>query len=81
MNGEGEFKVTRSGYWKFMDHLRIFMGTLTVGRKTTREFYVGKAPNGNRTRWMMHEYQAEQKTINGINKERVLYIWQPIVLS
>lgn len=61
-----------------MDDLRIFTGTPTVGRKRTREFFVGKAPYGNRTGWMMHEYRAEQKTINGINKEQVLYIWQPI---
>ncbi|KAG1342121.1 NAC domain-containing protein 41 [Cocos nucifera] len=70
LNGDGEFKVTRIGYWKSRGDLRIFTGTPTVGRKTTREFYVGKAPNGNGTGWMMHEYQAEQKTINGINKEQ-----------
>ncbi|XP_038977170.1 NAC domain-containing protein JA2-like [Phoenix dactylifera] len=70
LNGEGEFKVTRIGYWKSMDDLRIFTSTPTVVRKTTREFYIGKPPYGNRTGWMMHEYQAEQKTINGINKEQ-----------
>ncbi|XP_010943150.1 uncharacterized protein [Elaeis guineensis] len=70
LNGDSEFNVTRIGYWKSRNDLRIFTGTPTVGRKTMREFYVGKAPNGNRTGWMMHEYQAEQKTINGINKEQ-----------
>lgn len=75
LNGGCEIKVTSTGYWKSMDDLRIFTSTPTVGRKTTREFYEGKAPYGNKTRWKMHEYQAEQKTHLGINKEQVLYIY------
>ncbi|XP_008806192.2 NAC domain-containing protein JA2-like isoform X1 [Phoenix dactylifera] len=70
LNGDCEFKVTRTGYWKSMDDLRILTSTPTVGRKTTREFYIGKAPHGNKTQWMMHEYQAEQKTRQGINIEQ-----------
>ncbi|XP_010939028.1 uncharacterized protein [Elaeis guineensis] len=70
LNGECEIKVTRTGYWKPMGGLRIFTSTPTVGRKTTREFYIGKAPNGDKTGWTMHEYQTEQKTHQGINKEQ-----------
>ncbi|KAG1366945.1 NAC domain-containing protein 96 [Cocos nucifera] len=70
LNGECEIKVTGAGYWKPMGDLRIFTSTPTVGRKTTREFYIGKAPFGDKTGWMMHEYQAEQKTHQGINKEQ-----------
>ncbi|THU71936.1 hypothetical protein C4D60_Mb04t06800 [Musa balbisiana] len=60
-----EIKVTRSGYWRPTDDVKIYTGTSTIGRKTTLEFCKGKVPFGERTGWMMHEYQAEQHKLNG----------------
>ncbi|URD96668.1 (No apical meristem) protein [Musa troglodytarum] len=63
--GGCEIKVTRSGYWRPTDDAKIYTGTSTIGRKTTLEFCKGKAPFGERTGWMMHEYQVEQHKLNG----------------
>ncbi|XP_064959181.1 NAC domain-containing protein 60-like isoform X1 [Musa acuminata AAA Group] len=63
--GGCEIKVTRSGYWRPTDDVKIYTGTSTIGRKTTLEFCKGKVPFGDRTGWMMHEYQAEQHKLNG----------------
>lgn len=57
-NEGGIIKVT-NGYWRSTDDYRILTGTPTVGRKTTREFFVGQAPLGDRTGWRMQEYCAE----------------------
>nr|XP_009395617.1 PREDICTED: NAC domain-containing protein 72 isoform X2 [Musa acuminata subsp. malaccensis] len=63
--GGCEIKATRSGYWRPTDDVKIYTGTSTIGRKTTLEFCKGKVPFGDRTGWMMHEYQAEQHKLNG----------------
>lgn len=36
------------------------------------EYYEGKVPKGNKTRWMMIKYQVECKTGNGFNQQKVL---------
>ncbi|KAJ6808343.1 protein ATAF2-like [Iris pallida] len=69
-SGGSIIEVSRNGYWKSMDDIRISTSTTTVGRKTTREFYIGQAPVGDRTGWMMHEYQAENMVVQGNSKEQ-----------
>ena len=71
LNEGGIIKVT-NGYWRPMDDLRILTIAPTVRRKTTREFYSGHAPFGDRTGWRMHEYCAEQVAVQGNNKSQVL---------
>ncbi|CAL9079407.1 unnamed protein product [Musa textilis] len=61
---------TKSGFWRIKDECRIFTNTTCVGRKTTMEYYEGKVPKGNKTRWMMNKYQVECKTGNGFNQQK-----------
>lgn len=70
LSGGSVIEVRKIGYWKSMDDLRISTSTTTVGRKTTREFYIGQAPFGDKTGWMMHEYQAENMVVQGNSKEQ-----------
>lgn len=70
----GIIKVT-NGYWRSMDDCRILTGTPTVGRKTTREFYEGQAPFGDRTGWRMQEYCTEQIAAQANNKSQVFMLF------
>ncbi|KAK1323030.1 hypothetical protein QJS10_CPA02g00421 [Acorus calamus] len=63
---ELEFKAIE-GYWKAIGHDHL-IGTPTVGRKTTWEFL--KGPFGDKTGWMMCEYQIEQKELDTNSKAR-----------
>lgn len=48
---------TASGYWKVTGKERnVKSGTRVVGTKRTLVFHKGRAPKGNRTEWIMHEY-------------------------
>ncbi|KAG1331181.1 NAC domain-containing protein [Cocos nucifera] len=50
-------KETANGYWKPIDiEESITSGDIDVGLKRTLIFYVGEAPEGMKTNWVMHEY-------------------------
>ncbi|CAL9137104.1 unnamed protein product [Musa acuminata var. zebrina] len=69
-NRRNTITETKSGFWRIKDECRIFTNTTCVGRKTTMEYYEGKVPKGNKTRWMMIKYQVECKTGNGFNQQK-----------
>lgn len=57
-NGSRPNRVAGSGYWKATgtDKVIITEGR-KVGIKKALVFYIGKAPKGTKTNWIMHEYR------------------------
>jgi hypothetical protein len=63
-------QATEAGYWKATGKDKEVYNTtkgvvLLVGMKKTLVFYKGRAPRGDKTNWVMHEYRLEGNALLG----------------
>ncbi|KAL5212266.1 hypothetical protein ABZP36_023113 [Zizania latifolia] len=62
-------RATAAGFWKATGRDKaIFLGNSTTGRRIgqrkTLVFYTGRAPHGNKTDWIMHEYRLDDDNVD-----------------
>ncbi|VVA33864.1 Hypothetical predicted protein [Prunus dulcis] len=66
-NGSQSRRATEFGYWKATGKERNVKSTSNViGTKRTLVFHMGRAPKGERTEWIMHEYCMNDKSQDSI---------------
>ncbi|KAJ4971121.1 hypothetical protein NE237_004220 [Protea cynaroides] len=74
-NGSRTNRATDQGYWKTTGKDRpVRRNNRTVGMKKTLVFHIGRAPRGDRTNWVMHEYRLVDEELNNAGIAQEAYV-------
>ncbi|XVF62167.1 hypothetical protein PTKIN_Ptkin08bG0195100 [Pterospermum kingtungense] len=58
-------RATMAGFWKATGRDKaVYDKSKLIGMRKTLVFYKGRAPNGQKSDWIMHEYRLESDDIN-----------------
>ncbi|XP_042430051.1 NAC domain-containing protein 43-like [Zingiber officinale] len=58
-------RATAAGFWKATGRDKvIYAGVGQIGMRKTLVFYRGRAPRGQKSEWIMHEYRLDDDLIN-----------------
>lgn len=69
-------RSTEAGYWKTTGKDRaVEHKNRVVGMIKTLVFHTGKAPKGNRTDWVMHEFRLQDKEMVDEGISQVKKVW------
>ncbi|CAN1174330.1 NAC domain-containing protein 78 [Linum perenne] len=74
-NGAKTNRATEKGYWKTTGKDRpIRSNSVTVGMKKTLVYHLGRAPRGERSNWVMHEYRLSEEELEKFGVGQDTYV-------